>query len=144
MLTGFFMLSFLSRLLHLKRKMPTERVGSRPGEISKPGRNRSIYSYYVGNLTEGRAFEGFVPGGRMPSSKYHRKQAEILAGLALSTDDATKAEQFKLAAMEQLDRAQTVDDTEASPSLATGPEETIRSDQGLNGGPTSVAGGEHH
>jgi hypothetical protein len=80
----------------------------------------------------------------MPSSKYHRKQAEILAGLALSTDDATKAEQFKLAAMEQLDRAQTVDDTEASPSLATGPEETIRSDQGLNGGPTSVAGGEHH
>jgi hypothetical protein len=45
----------------------------------------------------------------MPSSKYHRKQAEILAGLALSTDDSTKAEQFKLAAMEQLDRAQTVE-----------------------------------
>lgn len=48
----------------------------------------------------------------MPSSRYHRKQAEILAGLALSTDDATKAEQFKLAALQQLDRAQTVGDTE--------------------------------
>jgi hypothetical protein len=62
----------------------------------------------------------------MPSSKYHRKQAEILAGLALSTDDATKAEQFKLAAMEQLDRAQSVEDTEPSPSHATGPDDTIR------------------
>ena len=48
----------------------------------------------------------------MPSSRYHRKQAEILAGLALSTDDATKAEQFKLAAMEQLDRAQSAEDAE--------------------------------
>jgi hypothetical protein len=63
----------------------------------------------------------------MPSSRYHRKQAEILAGLALSTDDATKAEQFKLAAMEQLDRAQTVEDTEASPSGVIGPDDTIRS-----------------
>jgi hypothetical protein len=63
----------------------------------------------------------------MPSSKYHRKQAELLAGLALSTDNATKAEQFKLAAMEQLDRAQTVEDAEASPSDATGPDDTIRS-----------------
>jgi hypothetical protein len=62
----------------------------------------------------------------MPSSRYHRKQAEILAGLALSTDDATKAEQFKLAAMEQLDRAQTVD-TEASPSRASGADDMIRS-----------------
>jgi hypothetical protein len=60
----------------------------------------------------------------MPSSKYHRKQAELLAGLALSTDDATKAEQFKLAAMEQLDRAQTVEDTEASASDATRPDDT--------------------
>jgi hypothetical protein len=55
----------------------------------------------------------------MPSSKYHRKQAEILAGLALSTDDATKAEQFKLAAMEQLDRAQSVEDTGPNSSHAT-------------------------
>ncbi len=65
----------------------------------------------------------------MPSSKYHRKQAEILAGLALSTDDATKAEQFKLAAMEQLDRAQTVDETEASPSHAADPDDMIGSGQ---------------
>jgi hypothetical protein len=63
----------------------------------------------------------------MPSSKYHRKQAELLAGLALSTDDATKAEQFKLAAMEQLDRAQTVEDIEVSPSDAAGPDDTNRS-----------------
>jgi hypothetical protein len=63
----------------------------------------------------------------MPSSKYHRKQAELLAGLALSTDDATKAEQFKLAAMEQLDRAQSVEDTGVSPSDATGADNTIRS-----------------
>ena len=63
----------------------------------------------------------------MPSSRYHRKQAELLAGLALSTDDATKAEQFKLAAMEQLDRAQSVGNTEASPSDATGPDDAIRS-----------------
>jgi hypothetical protein len=55
----------------------------------------------------------------MPSSKYHRKQAELLAGLALSTDDATKAEQFKLAAMEQLDRAQSAEDTAPGPSHAT-------------------------
>jgi hypothetical protein len=64
----------------------------------------------------------------MPSSKYHRKQAELLAGLALSTDDATKAEQFKLAALEQLDRAQTVEDTEASPSDAKEPDD-------MNGAP---------
>jgi hypothetical protein len=61
----------------------------------------------------------------MPSSKYHRKQAELLAGLALSTDDATKAEQFKLAALEQLDRAQTVEDSAASPSDAADPDGTI-------------------
>jgi hypothetical protein len=58
----------------------------------------------------------------MPSSRYHRKQAEILAGLALSTDDATKAEQFKLAAMEQLDRAQSAEDPEPSPYHAITPD----------------------
>jgi hypothetical protein len=63
----------------------------------------------------------------MPSSKYHRKQAEILAGLALSTGDDTKAEQFKLAALEQLDRAQTVEGTEAGPSDASNPDNTIGS-----------------
>jgi hypothetical protein len=72
-------------------------------------------------------FTGFVPGVHMPSSKYHRKQANLLAGLALSTDDATKAEHFKLAAMEQLDRAQTVEDTEAGLSDAAGTYDTVRS-----------------
>jgi hypothetical protein len=72
-------------------------------------------------------FRGFVPGVHTPSSKYHRKQANLLAGLALSTDDATKAEHFKLAAMEQLDRAQTVENTEASPSDAAGTGDPIRS-----------------
>ena len=66
----------------------------------------------------------------MPSSKYHRKQAEILAGLALSTDDATKAERFKLAAMEQLDRAQSAEDTAPSSSHTTDPD-PLR--PGLNG-----------
>jgi hypothetical protein len=60
----------------------------------------------------------------MSSSKYHRKQAEILAGLALSTDDATKADRFKLAAMEQLERAQTIEDSDDSPSCATDPRTT--------------------
>jgi hypothetical protein len=63
----------------------------------------------------------------MPSSRYHRKQAELLAGLALSTDDATKAEQFKLAAMEQLDRAQAVEDTEAGLPDATGADDSTHS-----------------
>ena len=66
----------------------------------------------------------------MPSSRYHRKQAEILAGLALSTDDVTKAEQFKLAAMEQLDRAQIAQDTEPSTSHAADPDPQR---PGLNG-----------
>jgi hypothetical protein len=43
----------------------------------------------------------------MPTSKYHREQAKILASLALSTNDALKAEQFNLAAMEQLLRARS-------------------------------------
>jgi hypothetical protein len=67
----------------------------------------------------------------MPSSRYHRKQAEILAGLALSTDDATKAEQFKLAAMEQLDRAQIAQDTEPNLSHDADPDPQR---PGLNGG----------
>jgi hypothetical protein len=44
----------------------------------------------------------------MPSSKYHQEQAKILAGLALSTKDPSKANQFKLAAMQQLERAEAV------------------------------------
>jgi len=52
----------------------------------------------------------------MSSSKYHREQAKILAGLALSTNDLTKADQFKLAAMEHLERAQTSPDSDPEPS----------------------------
>ena len=43
----------------------------------------------------------------MSSSKYHSEQAKVLAGLALSTNDKKKADRFKLAAMEHLERAQT-------------------------------------
>ena len=46
----------------------------------------------------------------MPSSKYHRQQASVLAGLALSTNDPTEANRFKLAAMEHLERAQALED----------------------------------
>ena len=45
----------------------------------------------------------------MPSSKYHKDQANLLAGLALSTDDPEKARQFNLAAMEHLGQAQLLD-----------------------------------
>lgn len=36
----------------------------------------------------------------MASSEYHRKQAEILAGLALTALDETKATRFNLLALE--------------------------------------------
>jgi hypothetical protein len=60
----------------LEKKMPAERVRSRLGEIIQTTAQLSIYST-VGNLTDGGLFQGFVPGVRMPSSKNHRKQAEI-------------------------------------------------------------------
>ncbi len=50
----------------------------------------------------------------MLSSKYHREQAKILAGLALSTPDATRADHFKLAAMEHLERAQAAEGCDTS------------------------------
>jgi hypothetical protein len=59
----------------------------------------------------------------MPSSKYHREQAKILAGLALTTNDITKADQFKLAAMEHLERAQISPDSDGEPSQRPGPDE---------------------
>jgi len=65
----------------------------------------------------------------MSSSKYHREQAKILAGLALSTNDVTKADQFKLAAMEHLERAQTSPDTDVEPSPRTGPDAGRDSDR---------------
>ena len=53
---------------------------------------------------------GTAPLGiSLSSSKYHRDQAQLLAGLALSTKDATKADRFKLAAMEHLQRAQALE-----------------------------------
>jgi hypothetical protein len=44
----------------------------------------------------------------MTSPKYHREQAQVLAGLALSTNDPTEADRFKLAAMEHLQRAESL------------------------------------
>ncbi|MEA2951617.1 MAG: hypothetical protein QOJ96_1137 [Alphaproteobacteria bacterium] len=55
----------------------------------------------------------------MPSSKYHREQAKILAGLALSTHDASEADRFNLAAMQHLEQAQVVDDAVKEPSDTT-------------------------
>lgn len=83
-------------------------------------------SFYFISGTEPMAmrYAGFALGVRMASSKYHHGQAKILAGLALSTGDATKADQFKLAAMQQLERAQTVEVAEASPSHPTDPSTT--------------------
>jgi len=45
----------------------------------------------------------------MPSSKYHRDQAKLLAGLALSTNSQTQAQRFTLAAMEHLEQAEALD-----------------------------------
>ena len=60
-------------------------------------------------------YEDFASGVRMPSSKYHREQAKILAGLALSTTDAVKVDQFKLAAMEHLEQAEAAEVAEMGP-----------------------------
>jgi hypothetical protein len=59
----------------------------------------------------------------MPSSKYHLEQAKILAGLALSTPNATAADRFNLAAMEHLDRAQAVEGAVERPSDRPEPDE---------------------
>jgi|GraSoiStandDraft_5_1057265.scaffolds.fasta_scaffold706286_1 hypothetical protein len=45
----------------------------------------------------------------MPSSKYHRDQAQLLAGLALSTNSQKEALRFTLAAMEHLEKAEALD-----------------------------------
>jgi hypothetical protein len=54
----------------------------------------------------------------MPSSKYHREQAKILASLALSTRDALEAEQFNIAAMGHLERAEAMDESDDGPPHA--------------------------
>jgi hypothetical protein len=51
----------------------------------------------------------------MATSEYHRKQAEILAALALTALDRTKAAQFSLLALEHRDLAEK---REATPSLS--------------------------
>jgi hypothetical protein len=51
----------------------------------------------------------------MPSSKYHREQAKVLAGLALSTNDRAEAARFTRAAMEHLERAQASGDADNGP-----------------------------
>ena len=61
-------------------------------------------------------WENFAWGICMSSSKYHREQAKLLAGLALSTDNAAAADRFNLAAMEHLERAQAVDGAVDPPS----------------------------
>ena len=52
----------------------------------------------------------------MPSSKYHRDQAQVLAGLALSTNSRTEAERFTLAAMEHLEQAAAMDGISVVPA----------------------------
>jgi hypothetical protein len=59
----------------------------------------------------------------MPSSKYHREQAQVLAGLALSTSDQTDANRLMLSAMEHLDKAEAAEATEM---CAAAPAETQR------------------
>jgi hypothetical protein len=45
----------------------------------------------------------------MPTSKYYREQAQVLAGLALSTTDPMEAQRFTQAAMEHLERAEAAE-----------------------------------
>jgi len=50
----------------------------------------------------------------MPSSKYHREQAQVLAGLALSANDPVEAEQYLRAAQDHLERAEAIEASSAS------------------------------
>jgi hypothetical protein len=45
----------------------------------------------------------------MLSSRYHREQAQVLAGMALSTDNPKVAERLTRAASKHLARAQAMD-----------------------------------
>jgi hypothetical protein len=45
----------------------------------------------------------------MPSPQYHHQQAQILAGMALSTDNPKEAERLTRAASKHLARAQAMD-----------------------------------
>jgi len=69
-----------------------------------------VLSNYVRNLTYPfGVVQSFFGGFCMPSSKYHRDQAKLLAGLALSTNSQTQAQRFTLAAMEHLEQAEALD-----------------------------------
>ncbi len=45
----------------------------------------------------------------MSSPKYHREQAQVLAGMALSTDNPTETERLTRAARKHLAQAQAMD-----------------------------------
>jgi hypothetical protein len=56
----------------------------------------------------------------MPSSKYHREQAGVLAGLALSTNDPTESQRLRLALLEHLEQAEALEcETGQSPAPET-------------------------
>jgi hypothetical protein len=56
----------------------------------------------------------------MPTPKYHRHQAQILAGLALATKNASEVDRFTRAAMEHLIRAQALE-SDPGPFHTPGP-----------------------
>jgi hypothetical protein len=75
-------------------------------------------------------YEGFAFGGYvLSSSNYHREQAKILAGLALSTNDPREADRFKLAAMEHLQRAEAVEGAGNGPPHAPKPRNDKHADR---------------
>ena len=49
----------------------------------------------------------------MPSSRYHREQAQVLAGLALSTNDPVETDQYLRAAQDHLERAEAIEASSA-------------------------------
>jgi hypothetical protein len=73
---------------------------------------------FIGTITSVGCF-GLCSGASVvASSEYHRKQAEILAGLALTEPDQAKAAQLSLLALQHRDLA---DKLEASQSLPQPP-----------------------
>jgi hypothetical protein len=53
----------------------------------------------------------------MPTSKYYREQAQVLAGLALLARDPAEAERFTKSAMEHLERAEVAESQEIGPKI---------------------------
>jgi hypothetical protein len=54
----------------------------------------------------------------MPTPKYHREQAQVLAGLALSTKDPVEAQHFTQAALEHLEAAEAAESQEMGAKIA--------------------------